>query len=110
MTSCAAWTRPTTRLSFPAFVLCAPSSWLVTDLVLPLTLTNTATLPANPAAISAIADPSLKTVQKYLNDAPYIQTYFDVSLPTSVGQALNEAVANFFAGKGSPEAIVQTVR
>jgi raffinose/stachyose/melibiose transport system substrate-binding protein len=77
-----------------------------TDVQKKLVQTNTATLPANPTAISAIADPSLKTVQQYLNDAPYIQTYFDQALPTSVGQALNDAVADFFAGKGTPQGIV----
>lgn len=45
-------------------------------------------------------------MQDYLNKAPYIQVYFDQALPTSVGQALNDAVADFFAGKGSPQGIV----
>ncbi|UAB93519.1 extracellular solute-binding protein [Dactylosporangium vinaceum] len=71
-----------------------------------LVSSNTATLPANPKAISAIQDASLKTVQEYLNGAPYIQVYFDQALPTSVGQALNDAIADFFAGKGSPQGIV----
>ncbi|WP_344498848.1 extracellular solute-binding protein [Dactylosporangium maewongense] len=71
-----------------------------------LVQSNTISLPANPGAISAIQDPSLKTVQEYLNKAPYIQTYFDQALPTSVGQALNDAIADFFAGKGSPQGIV----
>jgi raffinose/stachyose/melibiose transport system substrate-binding protein len=77
-----------------------------TDVQTKLVQTNTATLPANPKAISAIQDPSLKTVQEYLNASPYIQVYFDQALPTSVGQALNDAIADFFAGKGSPQAIV----
>jgi raffinose/stachyose/melibiose transport system substrate-binding protein len=77
-----------------------------TEVQTKLVQSNTATLPSNPAAISAIADPSLKTVQQYLKDAPYIQVYFDQALPTSVGSALNDAVANFFAGKGSPQSIV----
>jgi raffinose/stachyose/melibiose transport system substrate-binding protein len=77
-----------------------------TEIQTKLVQTNTATLPANPAAISAIQDPTLKTVQSYLKGAPYIQTYFDQALPTSVGAALNDAVANYFAGKGSPQGIV----
>ena len=68
--------------------------------------TSTATLPANPAAISAIKDPTLKTVQNYLSSAPNIQLYFDQALPTAVGNALNDAVANFFAGQGTPQSIV----
>ncbi|WP_432825194.1 ABC transporter substrate-binding protein [Dactylosporangium sp. CA-092794] len=77
-----------------------------TEVQTKLVQSSTATLPANPQAITAIQDPSLKTVQEALNSAPYIQVYFDQALPTSVGQALNDAVADFFAGKGSPQGIV----
>jgi raffinose/stachyose/melibiose transport system substrate-binding protein len=77
-----------------------------TEVQTKLVQTNTATLPANPAAISAIQDPTLKVVQQYLSSAPYIQMYFDQALPTSVGNALNDAIANFFAGQGTPQDIV----
>lgn len=66
-------------------------------------------LPVNPAAASALTDPSLKTALDYTSKAPYLQMYFDRAFPTNVGSALNEAIANLFAGKGSPEAIVQAV-
>jgi raffinose/stachyose/melibiose transport system substrate-binding protein len=89
--------------SCPDFLKYISSTEVQTKLV----QTNTATLPANPAAISAITDPTLKTVQTYLSGAPYIQMYFDQALPTSVGNALNDAIANFFAGQGTPEGIVQ---
>jgi raffinose/stachyose/melibiose transport system substrate-binding protein len=78
-----------------------------TEVQTKLVQTNTATLPANPAAVTAITDPTLKKVQTYLSSASYIQMYFDQALPTSVGNALNDAIANFFAGKGSPDGIVQ---
>jgi raffinose/stachyose/melibiose transport system substrate-binding protein len=97
--SCSAKAGP----SCPDFLGYVSSTEVQTKLV----QTATATLPANPAAVSAIADPTLKTVQKYLSSAPYIQLYFDQALPTSVGNALNDAVANFFAGQGTPEGIVQ---
>jgi raffinose/stachyose/melibiose transport system substrate-binding protein len=71
-----------------------------------LVSSNAVSLPANPQAISAVQDPSLKTVQEALNTAPFIQVYFDQALPTNVGQALNDAIADFFAGKGSPQGIV----
>jgi len=77
-----------------------------TDVQTKLVQTNTASLPANPAAISAIQDPTLKQVQTYLSSASYIQLYFDQALPTSVGNALNDAIANFFAGQGTPQDIV----
>jgi raffinose/stachyose/melibiose transport system substrate-binding protein len=89
--------------SCPDFLKYISSTPVQTKLV----QTSTATLPANPAAISAITDPTLKTVQTYLSSAPYIQMYFDQALPTSVGSALNDAIAGFFAGKGSPQSIVQ---
>jgi raffinose/stachyose/melibiose transport system substrate-binding protein len=77
-----------------------------TDVQTKLVQSNTASLPANPAAISAIQDPTLKQVQTYLSSASYIQLYFDQALPTSVGNALNDAIANFFAGKGTSQDIV----
>ena len=58
-----------------------------------------AALPVNSAAASAIKDPTVKTVQDFAANASYIQTYFDIALPTSAGQALDDAVANFFAGQ-----------
>jgi len=69
-----------------------------------------ATLPANPAANDAISDPTLKVVLAYLQKVGYNQLYFDQALPTSNGQALNEAVANFFAGQGSPKAVADSVK
>ena len=68
-----------------------------------------AALPVNSAAASAIEDPTVQTVQDYAASASYIQTYFDIALPTAAGQALDDAVANFFAGKGDGAAIVTSV-
>ncbi len=66
-------------------------------------------LPANPSSASKLTDPNLQTVSAYASKAPYIQMYFDIAFPTAVGQALDSAVADFFAGKGSPQTIVQSV-
>jgi raffinose/stachyose/melibiose transport system substrate-binding protein len=66
-------------------------------------------LPANPSAASALALPPLKTVAQTNHAAPYIQTYFDIAFPTSVGTALDGAIANFFAGQGTPQAIITAV-
>jgi raffinose/stachyose/melibiose transport system substrate-binding protein len=66
-------------------------------------------LPANRSATSALALPPLKTVAQTSQAAPYIQTYFDIAFPTSVGTALNDAIANFFAGQGTPQAIITAV-
>lgn len=66
-------------------------------------------LPVNPNAAGALRTEALKTVFEHGREAPYVQMYFDRALPTNVGAALNEAVANFFAGQGTPEGIVEAV-
>ncbi len=66
-------------------------------------------LPANPAAASALTLPALKDVLSYYKATPYLQTYFDIAFPTNVGQALDAAIANFFAGQGTPQSIIQAV-
>jgi len=66
-------------------------------------------LPVNPAADSALTDPTLQTVSAYSSKASYIQMYFDIAFPTAVGQALDTAVADFFAGTGTPAKIIQSV-
>jgi raffinose/stachyose/melibiose transport system substrate-binding protein len=66
-------------------------------------------LPANPAAASALTLPAMQSVQQYNQAAPYIQTYFDIAMPTNVGQTLDTAIANFFAGQATPQSIITTV-
>jgi raffinose/stachyose/melibiose transport system substrate-binding protein len=66
-------------------------------------------LPVNPAAASAITDPTLKQVLAYSQHTPYIQQYFDIAFPTDVGQALDDSVANYFAGQGTPQSIVHDI-
>ena len=66
-------------------------------------------LPANPSAASALTLPALKLVLSYYKATPYLQTYFDIAFPTNVGQALDGAIANFFAGSGGPQSIIQAV-
>lgn len=66
-------------------------------------------LPVNPAAASAITDPTLKQVLKYSQTRPYIQQYFDIAFPTDVGQELDDTVANYFAGQGTPQSMVADI-
>ena len=72
-------------------------------------LAAAALVPVNEAAVSSITDPNVKENAQVLQDAPYVQIYFDTSFPFTVGQALDDAVANYFAGKGTPATIVQSV-
>jgi len=39
----------------------------------------------------------------------YDAEYFDIAFPTNQGQALDTALANFFAGKGSNSTIINSV-
>jgi raffinose/stachyose/melibiose transport system substrate-binding protein len=66
-------------------------------------------LPVNSAAAGALPDQTLRDVLSAYHKASYVQTYFDIALPTVAGQALDDAVANYFAGQGSPASIVASV-
>ena len=66
-------------------------------------------LPVNPDAASALSNDTERTVLQAYHQASYVQTYFDIALPTTAGQALDDAVANFFAGQGTPQSIVDSV-
>ncbi len=67
-------------------------------------------LPANPAASSAVTLGADLQELSYTKTAPYVQEYLDLAYPTSVGNALDAAVANFFAKpSGSPSAIITAI-
>jgi raffinose/stachyose/melibiose transport system substrate-binding protein len=66
-------------------------------------------LPSNPEANDALTNPTVKAVLDYLGTVSYNQLYFDQALSTQAGQALNAAVADFFAGSGSPQSIAESV-
>jgi raffinose/stachyose/melibiose transport system substrate-binding protein len=64
-------------------------------------------LPTNPAAGSSIKDPALGGLLKVRDDAPYVQLYFDTAFGQSVGGAMNDEIALMFAGKATPQDIVE---
>ena len=57
-------------------------------------------LPANPAANGDLTVPAEQDAAAANSAAPYIAEYFDIALPTTPGQNLDNAVAKWFA---SPE-------
>jgi raffinose/stachyose/melibiose transport system substrate-binding protein len=67
-------------------------------------------LPANPAAQAVLSNPALKKAAAALKNAPFAQVYFDIALPTTAGQALDTATANFFAGKASAASVGNSVK
>jgi raffinose/stachyose/melibiose transport system substrate-binding protein len=66
-------------------------------------------LPVTPGTETSVADTSLKNVLDFRNKSPFVQLYFDKALPTSVGAALNDQIANMFAGKSTPDKIAKAV-
>jgi raffinose/stachyose/melibiose transport system substrate-binding protein len=67
-------------------------------------------LPVNPAASDALTVAAEKDAAAAASGAPYTAVYFDIALPTTAGQNLDNAVAKWFA---SPEptgaGIIQSV-
>jgi raffinose/stachyose/melibiose transport system substrate-binding protein len=64
-------------------------------------------LPVTPGSASSVSDPSLKAVLAATAKSSFVELYFDKALPTAVGQALNDEVANLFAGHSSPDKIIK---
>jgi raffinose/stachyose/melibiose transport system substrate-binding protein len=58
-------------------------------------------LPANPQANSDLVVPAEQTASQANSSAKYIAEYFDIALPTTPGQNLDNAVAKFFAAPSS---------
>ena len=54
-------------------------------------------LPVNSAAADALTVPAEKDAAAEATGAPYVAVYFDIALPTTPGQNLDNAVAKFFA-------------
>ncbi len=73
-----------------------------------LVKTTAISIPSNGGATSAITDPTLQKVLTYLQGVSYNQLYFDQALPTNVGNAVNDAVSNFFAGQGTAQDIADS--
>lgn len=67
-------------------------------------------LPTNPAATGAVKDPALAQLLKVRDSSPFIQLYFDTAFGTSVGNAMNDAIALMFAGKASPQDVVDATQ
>lgn len=89
----------------PDFLKYITSAPVQTELV----KSTTISLPSNPAANGAITNEAARTALSYLGTVSYNQLYFDQALPTDVGQALDTAVADFVAGKGSSKDVADSV-
>ena len=64
------------------------------------------TIPINPAAQGVVTDQSAIEVKNALNTSAYTMQFLDTQYGQNVGNALNAAVVNLMAGKGTPAGIV----
>jgi raffinose/stachyose/melibiose transport system substrate-binding protein len=65
--------------------------------------------PTVKGAEAGLSDPLIKEVAGNLAKAKYYQLYYDQYLPPAVGQTVNDATQELFAGTASPEQIAQTI-
>ena len=66
-------------------------------------------LPVRRGSESSVKDPNLKTVLAFRSSSPFIQLYLDQAYSTAIGQALNQAIADQFAGKATPAQVVAKI-
>ena len=69
-----------------------------------------AILPVAKGTESSVTDPNMKAVLDARSKASFVQLYLDQAYAPAVGQAVNDAVQQLFAGKASPEQVVQEDR
>jgi len=67
-------------------------------------------LPTNPAAVEFVKDPALAALLEVRDSSPFVQLYFDTAFGTSVGGAMNDAIALVFASSGSAQDIVDATQ
>jgi raffinose/stachyose/melibiose transport system substrate-binding protein len=67
-------------------------------------------LPTNPAATGSVSDPALADLIKVRDASPFIQLYFDTAFGESIGGAMNDEIALLFAGKASPQDVVDATQ
>ena len=74
-----------------------------------MTKAGIAVPPTVKGAETALDDPLIKLVQSTAGKAKYYQLYYDQYLPPAVGQAVNDATQELFAGTASPEDVAKTI-
>jgi raffinose/stachyose/melibiose transport system substrate-binding protein len=66
-------------------------------------------LPVRKGTETSVTDPNLKSVLKARSNSPFIQLYLDIAFSRSIGQALDAATADQFAGKATPAQVVTRI-
>jgi raffinose/stachyose/melibiose transport system substrate-binding protein len=68
-----------------------------------------AILPTAKGTESSVKDPNMKSVLDARGKASFVQLYLDQAYAPAVGQAVNDAVQQLFAGKASPEEVSKKI-
>ena len=63
-------------------------------------------LPVTRGSEAGVSDPNMAALLEFRNDASYVQLWLDVAYGSTVGNALNDAIAGQFAGTGSAADVV----
>ncbi|HET6548791.1 MAG TPA: extracellular solute-binding protein [Solirubrobacter sp.] len=79
------------------------AKFLVTSEVAEKAGASGAILPVKNGAEASVTDPNMKSVLDTRAEATFVQLYLDQALAPAVGQAVNDAVQELFAGKASPQ-------
>jgi raffinose/stachyose/melibiose transport system substrate-binding protein len=79
------------------------AKFLVTSDVAEKAGASGAILPVKNGAEASVTDPNMKSVLDTRADASFVQLYLDQAYAPAVGQAVNDAVQELFAGKASPQ-------
>jgi raffinose/stachyose/melibiose transport system substrate-binding protein len=66
-------------------------------------------LPVLKGSESSVKDPNLKTVLQSRSSSPFVQLYLDIAFSAAIGQALDDAVANQFAGQADPQQVIDQI-
>jgi raffinose/stachyose/melibiose transport system substrate-binding protein len=66
-------------------------------------------LPVLKGSEGSVKDKNLQTVLKFRSASPFVQLYLDIAYSQAIGQALDDAIANQFAGQASPEEVVKHI-
>jgi len=66
-------------------------------------------LPVRKGSESSVKDPNLRTVLKFRSSSPFVQLYLDIAYSQAIGQALDAAIADQFAGQATPQQVVQKI-
>jgi raffinose/stachyose/melibiose transport system substrate-binding protein len=66
-------------------------------------------LPVRKGTENSVKDPNLRVVLGFRSAAPFIQLYLDIAYSQAIGQALDDAIADQFAGKATPAQVVAKI-